>query len=133
MTTATPPLGWNSWDCFGGSVTEAETLANAEFMAEHLLEFGWDTIVVDIQWYEPEPGFTDYAPVSRAVLDANGRPQPAVGRFPSAADGAGFTELAETIEVLHRGWNIDGTSVRPDHRMVAHTGFLSHARLLPNE
>ena len=46
--------------------------------------------------------------------------------------GSGF-ELAETIEVLHRGWNIDGTSVRPDHRMVAHTGFLSHARLLPNE
>lgn len=41
-------------------------------------------------------------------------------------------ELAETIEVLHRGWNIDGTSVRPDHRMVAHTGFLSHARLLPS-
>ncbi len=41
-------------------------------------------------------------------------------------------ELAETIEVLHRGWNIDGTSVRPDHRMVAHTGFLTHARLLPS-
>lgn len=43
---------------------------------------------------------------------------------------SGF-ELAETLEVLHRGWNIDGTSVRPDHRMVAHTGFLTHARLLP--
>ena len=43
---------------------------------------------------------------------------------------SGF-ELAETIEVLHRGWNIDGLSVRPDHRMVAHTGFLTHARLLP--
>ena len=41
-------------------------------------------------------------------------------------------ELGETIEVLHRGWNIDGTSVRPNHRMVAHTGFLSHARLLPS-
>jgi tRNA (adenine57-N1/adenine58-N1)-methyltransferase catalytic subunit len=40
-------------------------------------------------------------------------------------------ELAETMEVLHRGWNIDGMSVRPDHRMVAHTGFLTHARLLP--
>ena len=37
-------------------------------------------------------------------------------------------ELAETIEVLQRGWNIDGMSVRPDHRMVAHTGFLTHAR-----
>jgi tRNA (adenine57-N1/adenine58-N1)-methyltransferase len=38
--------------------------------------------------------------------------------------------LAETIEVLHRGWHIEGQSVRPDHRMVAHTGFLTHARLL---
>jgi tRNA (adenine57-N1/adenine58-N1)-methyltransferase catalytic subunit len=38
--------------------------------------------------------------------------------------------LAETIEVLQRGWHIEGQSVRPDHRMVAHTGFLTHARLL---
>lgn len=44
---------------------------------------------------------------------------------------SGF-ELSETLEVLQRGWNIDGTSVRPDHRMVAHTGFLTHARLLPS-
>ena len=42
---------------------------------------------------------------------------------------AGFG-LAETIEVLNRGWHIDGLSVRPDHRMVAHTGFLTSARLL---
>ncbi len=42
---------------------------------------------------------------------------------------SGF-EMAETLEVLHRTWNIDGLSVRPDHRMVAHTGFLTHARLL---
>lgn len=41
-------------------------------------------------------------------------------------------ELADTIEVLHRGWHIEGQSVRPDHRMVAHTGFLTHARLLPD-
>ena len=40
-------------------------------------------------------------------------------------------ELAETLEVMQRGWNIVGQSVRPDHRMVAHTGFLTHARLLP--
>ncbi len=40
-------------------------------------------------------------------------------------------DLAETLEVLQRGWHIDGQSVRPDHRMVAHTGFLTHARLLP--
>jgi tRNA (adenine57-N1/adenine58-N1)-methyltransferase len=38
--------------------------------------------------------------------------------------------MMETLEVLHRGWHVDGQSVRPDHRMVAHTGFLTHARLL---
>jgi len=38
--------------------------------------------------------------------------------------------MAETIEVLNRGWHIEGQSVRPDHRMVAHTGFLTSARLL---
>jgi tRNA (adenine57-N1/adenine58-N1)-methyltransferase len=38
--------------------------------------------------------------------------------------------MVETIEVLQRGWHIEGQSVRPDHRMVAHTGFLTHARLL---
>ncbi len=41
--------------------------------------------------------------------------------------------MAETIEVLHRGWHIEGQSVRPDHRMVAHTGFLTTARLLVPE
>jgi tRNA (adenine57-N1/adenine58-N1)-methyltransferase len=39
-------------------------------------------------------------------------------------------DLSETIEVLNRSWHIEGASVRPDHRMVAHTGFLTHARLL---
>ena len=43
--------------------------------------------------------------------------------------GSGFG-MAETIEVLNRGWHIEGQAVRPDHRMVAHTGFLTHARLL---
>ena len=38
--------------------------------------------------------------------------------------------MAETIEVLNRSWHIEGQSVRPDHRMVAHTGFLTAARLL---
>ena len=37
---------------------------------------------------------------------------------------------ARTIEVLHRGWHIEGQAVRPDHRMVAHTGFLTVARFL---
>jgi len=38
--------------------------------------------------------------------------------------------LASTLEVLHRTWHIEPRSVRPDHRMVGHTGFLTTARLL---
>ncbi len=41
--------------------------------------------------------------------------------------------LAETVEVLHRTWHIEPRSVRPDHRMVAHTGFLTTARLLVDD
>ena len=44
---------------------------------------------------------------------------------------AGPWALAATIEVLQRGWHIAGEAVRPDHRMVAHTGFVTHARRLP--
>lgn len=94
-----PPRGWNSWDCFGASVTEAEVLANAEFMAEHLLPHGWDTVVVDIQWYERDPGVDDYRRVSAPVLDAWGRPLPAPNRFPSAADGS-FRALADRVHAL---------------------------------
>jgi tRNA (adenine57-N1/adenine58-N1)-methyltransferase catalytic subunit len=50
-------------------------------------------------------------------------------QFREALVESGFG-LAETMEVLNRAWHIDGASVRPDHRMVAHTGFLTAARLL---
>ena len=50
-------------------------------------------------------------------------------QFREALDGGGFG-LCETLEVLSRTWHIDSPSVRPDHRMVAHTGFLTHGRLL---
>lgn len=43
---------------------------------------------------------------------------------------AGPFGMTETIEVLHRSWHIEGQSIRPDHRMVAHTGFLTVTRLL---
>ena len=47
-----PPLGWNSWDCYGAAVREDEIRANADYMAANLKNFGWEYIVVDIQWYE---------------------------------------------------------------------------------
>ncbi|WRH26349.1 alpha-galactosidase [Arthrobacter sp. JZ12] len=93
-------MGWNSWDCFGSSVTEEEVVANAEFMAEHLLPYGWDTVVVDIQWYEANAEDTRYPEVSEPVLDEWGRQLPAVSRFPSASGGKGFAPLAERIHSL---------------------------------
>ncbi|QOD45140.1 glycoside hydrolase family 27 protein [Clavibacter zhangzhiyongii] len=75
-------------------------MQNARYLAEHLLPHGWDTVVVDIQWYEPDPGTADYQEVSAPELDAWGRPQPAVGRFPSSAGGRGFADLAARIHAM---------------------------------
>ena len=47
----TPPMGWNSWDCYGPTVEEKEVKANTDYMAEKLKEYGWQYIVVDIRWY----------------------------------------------------------------------------------
>jgi tRNA (adenine57-N1/adenine58-N1)-methyltransferase catalytic subunit len=52
-----------------------------------------------------------------------------VGRLREELAGSPFG-MVETLEVLQRTWHIEGQSIRPDHRMVAHTGFLTHARLL---
>jgi tRNA (adenine57-N1/adenine58-N1)-methyltransferase len=50
-----------------------------------------------------------------------------VSQLRDALGVAGFV-LAETVEVLQRSWHVEGMAVRPDHRMVAHTGFLTSAR-----
>ena len=56
-----PPMGWNSWICFGTSVTEAEVKANADFMAKNLKQYGWEYVVVDAGWYAPGMvGLDDY-------------------------------------------------------------------------
>ena len=46
-----PPMGWNSWDCFGPTVTEKEVKANADYMSENLKQHGWEYVIVDIRWY----------------------------------------------------------------------------------
>lgn len=48
---ATPPMGWNSWDCFGPTVVEDEVKANADYMAKNLKSSGLEYVVVDIRWY----------------------------------------------------------------------------------
>ena len=97
---SSPPMGWNSWDCFGNSVTEAEVLANAQFIAQHMSHVGWDTVVVDVQWHDPDATGTEYNPRAALRLDPYGRPLPAENRFPSAAGGAGFAPLADRVHEL---------------------------------
>jgi hypothetical protein len=92
---ATPPMGWNSWDAFGTTVTEAQVKQQADYMAAHLKSHGWQYVVVDIQWYEPNARGHEYREGAPLAMDAFGRLLPAPNRFPSAADGAGFKPLAD--------------------------------------
>ncbi|ASA22436.1 glycoside hydrolase family 27 protein [Paenibacillus donghaensis] len=95
-----PPLGWNSWDCYGAAVTETEIRGNADYMAEHLKAYGWEYVVVDIQWYEPQAYSSQYRPFVPLEMDVFSRLIPAVNRFPSAAGGQGFAPLAEYVHSL---------------------------------
>jgi alpha-galactosidase len=94
---ARPPMGWNSWDSFATTVTEAQTKAQADSMAQHLARYGWNLITVDIQWYEPQATGFDYRAGAKLVMDEWGRLLPATNRFPSAAGGAGFKALADYV------------------------------------
>ena len=96
----TPPRGWNSWDCFGAAVNEEELKANADYMAENLKEYGWEYIVCDIQWYEPNAKDNDYNNFCELVMDEYGRLIPAPNRFPSSAGGKGFKPIADYIHSL---------------------------------
>jgi hypothetical protein len=94
----TPPMGWNSWDCFGPTVTEDEVKANADYMAKYLKPYGWEYIIVDIRWYvdnDKAHGYNETNP--QYNIDEYGRFQPALNRFPSAAGGKGFKPLADYI------------------------------------
>ena len=94
----TPPMGWNSWDCYGPTVMENEVKANADYMATNLKEYGWEYVVVDIRWFvenDKAGGYNQDDP--RYVLDEFGRYQPAVNRFPSSKGGKGFKVLADYV------------------------------------
>lgn len=95
-----PPMGWNSWDCYGASVREDEVIANADYIAQNLKTYGWEYVVVDIQWYEPEAKSNAYNDGAELIMDEYSRLMPAPNRFPSAAGGKGFAPLGEYIHSL---------------------------------
>ncbi len=118
MIAQFPPMGWNSWDCYGAAVDEATVRRNADYMAEKLKSHGWEYVVVDIQWYQPTANSHAYEPFSNVVMDEYGRLLPAPNRFPSAQEGKGFGPLADYVHSLGLKFGIHIMRGLP--RMAAH-------------
>ena len=95
---------------------------------EGIDETGLDRVVLDL----PEPWRV--VPHAASALRGGGillAYTPSIvqaQRLRRALDDSPF-DLHDTVEVLHRGWHVEGDAVRPNHRMVAHTGFLTVSRL----
>ena len=99
MPAEKPPMGWNSWNCFGVDVTEAQVKANADYLAEYLKALGWEYVVVDLAWYlTPEWNtrtFKNERPPQ--TVDEFGRLLPDPIKFPSSKEGLGFKPLADYV------------------------------------
>ena len=94
----TPPMGWNSWDAYGLTVTEAQFKANARLLAS-IRPHGWSYAVIDEGWYMANPLGTDLK-TRQYKLDPYGRLDPVTDRFPSSADGHGLRALAAWTHAL---------------------------------
>ena len=104
----TPPMGWNSWDCYYSSVTEKEVMQNAHYLVDNdLVRHGWEYVVIDIRWYCNHPslggGWYNQQGTQDYVLDEYGRYLPSPTRFPSCmVDGKnqGFKALADKLHAM---------------------------------
>lgn len=99
ITAQKPPMGWNSFICYGWSVTEKEMKENIDYAAGYLKPYGWEYMIVDFCWAcpgancDPNPN-QDKTFSPWLHMDEYGRLLPDEGRFPSSADGMGFGPLA---------------------------------------
>ncbi len=81
---ATPPMGWNSWDSYGLTITERQFRANVEVLRDKLKPFGWQYAVIDEGWFLENPQDRPTPDKLVYAIDANGRYVPVPARFPSA-------------------------------------------------
>ncbi len=124
----TPPMGWNSYDYYDTTVTEADVKANADYMAAHLKQYGWEYIVVDIEWYAHDAGSQrdryQYIPFWSVEMDEYSRLLPDPARFPSSVGGLGFKPLADYVHSLGLKFGIH--IMRGIPRIAAH----NHGKIL---
>jgi len=91
----TPPMGWNSWDAYGLTITEDQFRANVAELIK-LKPYGWTYAVIDEGWYMENPFGKDLKE-RNYKLDGNGLLLPALARFPSAKDGTGLKPLGDLV------------------------------------
>src|SRR3954471_17868734 len=78
----TPPMGWNSYNCFGSAVHEDEVKANADYEAKNLKQYGWQYIVVDFLWsFDNPPGSNIGNPFQKRLQDGSYIPWLAMDSF----------------------------------------------------
>jgi len=96
-----PPMGWNSWDSYGLTITEDQFRANVQWFNQHLKQYGWKYVVIDEGWYlqHPENAATKGADQGY-TMDSNGRYLPAPNRFPSSAGSTSLKPLADYVHSL---------------------------------
>ncbi len=94
-------MGWNSWDSYGLTITEAEFKANVNWFHQHLQPSAWQYVVVDEGWYLAHPENADKKDADEGyVLSPEGLYLPAPNRFPSSANGQGLKPLADYAHSL---------------------------------
>lgn len=111
ISASSPPMGWNSYDCYGATVTASEVKANADYIAKYLKPYGWDYVVVDFCWFYPNAPHSRISPPQQKrlpdgsfepmlAMDHYGRLLPVVRKFPESAGGKGFKPLADYVHSL---------------------------------
>jgi hypothetical protein len=87
--TQSPPMGWNSWDAYGLTITEAQFRANVSVLKTKLLPFGWRYAVIDEGWFFENPQDRPTPEKLHYAIDPYGRYVPVPARFPSARPAPG--------------------------------------------
>ena len=100
LLASTPPMGWNSWDGYGTTIDEDAFKANVDWFAKHLKPYGWQYVVVDMEWFVTNPVAEGNSKTFQYSIDDYGRYTPPAARFPSAAGNVGFRPLADYAHSL---------------------------------
>ena len=106
------PRGWNSYDGYGGAVSETQLLETADYVAKYLKPFGYTVLTLDEGWSKKD---------GQILTDEHGRPYPNLDMYPSTAEGRGMRPLSDALRA--RGLELGLWMMRGVPRRAA-TAFL---------